>query len=173
MSELYGAKFVNQYGESDEPAFKTWCKVVGDLQPSQIQVGFIALCEDKPKYIPDALQFRDYCLGTSNLPTAHDAYIEACMAASPKDQQEYSHPAVYHAGRQAGWGYLASNIESVAFPRFRGIYEELLKRVAKGEQLEMPVIERIEHQPQPSTTDDPAYLAFKERMRKFNLQPEE
>lgn len=165
MSELFGAKFVNQFGESDEPAFRTWCQVVGDLKPEHIHAGFVALCNDHPKYIPDALQFRDYCLGTNKLPTPHDAYIEACMAPSPKDEQTYSHPAVFFAGKATGWGFLASNIESAAFPRYRVFYDEMVKRVAKGERLEMPVIERIEHKVAPSTPDSPAYQNFKSKVK--------
>lgn len=76
---------------------------------------------------------------TLGLPSAHAAYIEACRAPSPKIEYDWSHAAVYYAGRASGWHYLSNNVESIAFPVFERNYKILLKRVQNGEKLSIDV----------------------------------
>ena len=70
------------------------------------------------------------------LPSAHQAYLEACGAPSPKRAQRWSHEAVYHAGKAAGWYLLANEPEARAFPVFEYHYESLCRRVMNGEKLD-------------------------------------
>lgn len=69
-----------------------------------------------------------------NLPTGYDAYREACIAPSPKVENNWSHPVVYLAGRDCGWYLLANSGESGAFKRFSEIYRSYCDRVAAGER---------------------------------------
>ncbi len=71
------------------------------------------------------------------LPDAHAAYIEACRAPSPKQSFNWSHAAVYYAGRASDWYFLANTPEPKAFPVFQRNYELLLKRLEQGEDLEL------------------------------------
>lgn len=71
------------------------------------------------------------------LPDAHAAYIEACRAPSPKHSFNWSHPAVYYAGRASDWYFLANSTERQAFPVFQRNYELLLQRLEQGESLEL------------------------------------
>ena len=50
------------------------------------------------------------------LPSPRNAYIEACNKPSPKSSQDWSHAAVYLAGRDCGWHTLSNEIERKAFP---------------------------------------------------------
>ena len=50
-------------------------------------------------------------LSDLGLPSARDAYMEACRAPSPRAAQAWSHPAVYLAGRDSDWFFLANNTE--------------------------------------------------------------
>jgi hypothetical protein len=78
--------------------------------------------------------------GAHGLPDARDAYREACLAASPKVEQQWSHPAVYLAGAASDWFFLASQPEKAVFPVFEKHYRALCERVAQGETLQMPAV---------------------------------
>lgn len=84
------------------------------------------------------------------LPEPRQAYIEACRAPSPKQTFNWSHPAVYYAGQQSDWFFLASNSEQVAFPVFDKHYRQLCEAVIKGRALTMPGYDALPqeiHQP--------------------------
>jgi len=72
------------------------------------------------------------------LPETHAAYLEACRAPSPKASYDWSHLAVYYAGRASDWYFLQNNSEQVAYPVFRQHYQNICERVRLGEQLEPP-----------------------------------
>jgi len=74
----------------------------------------------------------------NHLVDANSAYREACNARSPKPNNSWSHPAVYYAGKDSGWYFLANNTEQRAFPIFRTYYEKICERVRNGEEL-LPV----------------------------------
>lgn len=82
------------------------------------------------------------------LPAPRQAYLEACAAPSPKRQQQWSHEAVYHAGKAAGWYMLANEPEARAFPVFEYHYGWYCKRVMQGEDLHIdappPLPDKIE-----------------------------
>ncbi len=92
------------------------------------------------------------------LPDAHNAYLEACRAPSPKANAKWSHLAVYYAGRASDWYFLQNNPESIAFPVFKEKYQEICQRVNLGEKLERP---------QPEALPDNSYQAVD---RKTNIE---
>ncbi len=71
------------------------------------------------------------------LPDPRSAYIEACSAPSPKQSHKWSHPAVYFAGKAAGWFLLANQPEQTAFPVFDHHYTRLCRQVMQGKELEI------------------------------------
>jgi hypothetical protein len=81
------------------------------------------------------------------LPSPRKAYQEVCNKPSPKAEQQWSHPAVYIAGRECGWHFLANTIESKAFAPFAEIYQQLCERVVSGEEF---VVEKPEALPETS-----------------------
>lgn len=94
------------------------------------------------EFLPTIRGLLKYCedeLSLYGLPSSRDAYIEACQAPSPKANQHWSHPAVYHAGKASDWFFLANNPESKAFPIFERNYQILCQRVRAGETLEQPI----------------------------------
>lgn len=80
---------------------------------------------------------------TLGLPSAYQAYIEACRAPSPKQTFAWSHPIVYYAGVASDWFFLANNSEQAAFPVFKRNYEILLQRLHSGEELTLEVPKAI------------------------------
>lgn len=93
------------------------------------------------KWLPSVNDVVSRCdmADTYGLPSAHSAYIEACRAPSPKAEYDWSHPAVYYAGRASDWFFLSSAPESTAFPVFKRNYEMLLVRVQNGEDLSIDI----------------------------------
>lgn len=92
------------------------------------------------EYLPSLSVIARACknaLPLFGLPEAREAYAEACLAPNPKSAHAWSHPAVYHAGRAAGWFALASEPESKVFPRFEYHYRQLCARVMNGESLDV------------------------------------
>ncbi len=73
---------------------------------------------------------------TGSIPSAHEAYVEACNASSPKQNAPWSHPAVYYAGKKTDWYFMANNTEKTVFPIYKSHYDAICQRVMNGEILE-------------------------------------
>ena len=90
------------------------------------------------QYLPTIAAMIEACeKGTElfGLPDVRSAYIEACTAPSPKTNQQWSHPAVYLAGKASDWYLLANESEQVALPVFEHHYTRLCRQVMRGEEL--------------------------------------
>ena len=104
---------------------------------------------ENSEYLPTLKRMHECCqqgLATYGLPAAHDAYLEACKAPSPKSAQNWSHPAVYLAGKDSDWFFLANYVERISWPVFRDHYQQYCARVIRGEDLDIPAPEAIEQQ---------------------------
>jgi hypothetical protein len=73
--------------------------------------------------------------------------VEACRAPSPKSAQAWSHPAVYLAGRDSDWFFLANNTERNSWPVFKQHYDQYCARVLRGESLAVPEPAALERKP--------------------------
>jgi hypothetical protein len=149
---LFRLNYHNQYyaaypdAEQLKQIKKLWLDGLAEFPVEQILKGAKHAIESS-EYLPTLNRMLECChqgLGEFGLPTAHDAYVEACQARSPKSAQAWSHPAVYLAGRDTGWFFLANNEERVAFPRFREHFQRLVAAVMRGETLEIPAPEALE-----------------------------
>ena len=103
------------------------------------------------KFLPNIASLVEACEKGKELfgmPDDHSAYVEACMAPLPKSDHQWSHPAVYYAGKATDWYFLATEEEQNAFPRFQHHYSRICQRVLNGEELQIEVT-----QPLPKTTE--------------------
>lgn len=122
-------------------AKQLWLHSLCDLEPARLRAG-VRRAIKASEYLPSLHTLREFCdpdpreLG---LPDVYSAYVEACRAPSPKRDQRWSHPAVYRAGVESDWFFLATNPESVALPVFKRNYELLVQRLLDGENLDTPV----------------------------------
>jgi hypothetical protein len=126
---------------------KLWLEALADYPVEQILKGAKHAIEHSD-YLPTLNRMLECCqqgLAEFGLPTAHDAYVEACRARSPKLAQRWSHPAVYLAGRDSDWFFLANNTERTSWPVFKEHYQQYCVRVLRGEKLEVPQLEALEH----------------------------
>lgn len=99
--------------------------------------------------IHSIIKYCEFSVDELGLPDVHRAYVEACQAPSPKAEYQWSHPAIYWAGKAADWFFLANNPESKALPVFKSHYLALCERIRQGEKIEPP--ERLALE-QPKTT---------------------
>jgi len=128
---------------------KLWLESLADYPVEQILRGARHAIENS-EYLPTLNRMHECCqqgLSEFGLPTAHDAYVEACNAPSPKSAQAWSHPAVYLAGRDSDWFFLANNTERTTWPVFREHYQGYCSRVMRGDSLEIPAPEALEQAP--------------------------
>lgn len=125
---------------------KLWLDALADLPVEQILRGARHAIETS-EYLPTLHRMLESCresLSALGLPPTREAYLEACNAGSPKSAQAWTHPAVYLAGRDSDWFFLASTPEARALPVFRGHYEDYAARVLRGEALEIPEPEALD-----------------------------
>lgn len=145
-------------------AKRLWFSHLMQLPPTQI-VAAAQRAIKESEYLPTIRGLLKYCdseLDLYGLPDTRAAYVEACMATAPQDQAQWSHPAVYYAGKASDWFFLANNAEKIAFPVFERNYQIMCQRVRQGEQLQLPVVqalpERVDAEPL-SAEQQQAHLA--------------
>lgn len=122
-------------------AKKLWFDYLKEFSPQRILLACRKATRESD-FLPTVHSIIKHCESSTDelgLPDSHSAYIEACQAPSPKADYAWSHPAVYWAGKASDWFFLASNIESKAFPIFKRNYDIICERVKNGDQLEPPV----------------------------------
>jgi Replication protein P len=119
-------------------AKKIWLGHLADHPPQVILQAAHRAIKDS-EFLPTIKGILKHCNESFGLPEARAAYIEACRAGSPKSEYNWSHPAVYFAGRESDWYFLASASEQQAFPVFKRNYQLVCDRVLAGEQLAMPL----------------------------------
>ena len=157
---LFRANYHNQYyaafgndQQSVSITKKLWLQSLSDFPPESICRAAEKIIAES-EYLPTLHKMLDACQQVAlpaGMPGARDAYREACLAASPKAVQKWSHPAVYLAGRDCGWYVLSNQPESIALKQFSEVYMDYCRRVAKGEQLVLDPASQIEEQPSPAT----------------------
>lgn len=108
-------------------AKRLWLESLRQRAPEQILRAARQIIEDSD-YLPTLHRMLTACDDQSTdagLPSAQDAYREACNAPSPKAGHAWSHPAVYHAGRLTGWYELAHQPQALTWPAFKRHYQSL------------------------------------------------
>ena len=118
-------------------AKKYWLECLSHFSPEIILQATREVVTSQ-EYLPSIASLVQACeeaMSGFGLPATHDAYNEACCAPHPKIEQQWSHPAVYFAGKDTGWFDLANKTEKQIFPLFEKHYRNLCQRVLHGEEL--------------------------------------
>ncbi|MCA6064472.1 replication protein P [Thalassolituus marinus] len=121
-------------------AKRLWSRLLGEYSPEVIMRAAEKSVKEST-FLPNVHEVLARCdiADTLGLPTAYAAYVEACRAPSPKKEFNWSHPAIYFAGRASDWFFLANTPEEHAFPVYQRNYEILLKRIQNGEEIELDI----------------------------------
>lgn len=144
----YHNQFFSAFPAQQDQDFtkKLWLDSLSAFSPEQILQAAKAAIE-QCEYLPNLHRMMELCHQQGpggGLPSARDAYIEACNAPTPKAGHNWSHPAVYHAAVKTGWYLLASEVENKAFPSYEKKYREMCNRVLAGEKLTVQAPELLE-----------------------------
>lgn len=159
---LFRLNYHNQFyaaysdGEQLNQIKRLWLESLSAFSAQTILLGARHAIENS-EYLPTLHRMLESCqegLRHQGLPSARDAFFEACQQPSPKHQQHWSHPAVYWAGRDSGWYFLANNTEANTWPIFKRQYEAYVAKVLRGDELMMPTPEALPdpHTSSPMTT---------------------
>lgn len=145
---IYGHKFKSCFETENELrlAKREWALSLEGYGEAEL-VAAVNRCKETTSWMPSIAEFIDILRdinGDFGLPGVRDAYAEACLHADHPLHHQWSHPAVYHAGRETGWFLLRSEEESKALPAFRYHYEVICRRVRQGEALDQPVPPALE-----------------------------
>ena len=172
---LFRLNYHNQYlkafgntGELSEVK-RLWLEMLSRFDSPTILRAAKHIIENS-EFLPTLHTMIHACEKTSSqhfLPDAHSAYIEACRAPSPKAAHQWSHPAVYHAGKNSDWYFLQSSSESVAYPVFKEKYEQLCEEVRNGVELNAPsapALEEQKAQPLDKQSNQKKLKAFRESL---------
>jgi hypothetical protein len=143
----YHNQFYAAYPDNEQlnQVKKLWLEALAGFPVEQVLRGARHAIETS-EYLPTLNRMLESChasLREYGLPDARSAYLEACRAGSPKSAQHWSHPAVYLAGRDSDWFFLANNTENLTWPVFRDRYRDYCGRVMAGEKLEVPAPEAL------------------------------
>ena len=142
----YHNQYYSAYGDAGQlsQVKRLWLDSLAGHGTEAILLG-ARRCIETSEYLPTLHRMLECCreatLAAQGLPDAHAAYREACLAPEPKQAAHWSHPAVFHAGREAGWFFLASTPEPKAFPVFEKRYRAVCDRIVAGEVLQLPAPE--------------------------------
>lgn len=140
---LFRINYHNQYYAAfNDPAQlnqakRLWLESLSGFSQASILQGAKLLIESS-EYLPSLARMIEAChsaFSEYGLPSARDAYLEACNARTPRSAQPWSHPAVYFAGRDSNWFFLENHSERETWPVFEQHYRKWCQRVLKGEQL--------------------------------------
>ncbi len=144
---LFRRNYHNQYYKAfpDETELnvtkRLWLDTTQTFTPEAILKAARTVIEST-EFLPTLHTMLKHCKkhSANPVPEAHQAYIEACQAPSPKAAYKWSHPAVYHAGKAADWFFLQNTSEHIAFPIFKEKYQQVCARVDAGEKLDIPTL---------------------------------
>ena len=148
----YHNQFLKAFPDLDtmNMAKRLWLRLLGDYSGEVIMRAAEKAVKENG-WLPNVHEVLARCdvAEILGLPTAHAAYVEACRAPSPKKEFNWSHPAVYFAGRATDWFFIANEPEEKVFPVFKRNYDLLLNRIQNGEDLEIDLPRAL---PQETTT---------------------
>ena len=140
---IYGHKFKSIFDNENEIriAKREWALSLKGYSEQEL-VGAVNRCKEEFIWMPTISEFlsvmkkgfEDY-----GLPSAMLAYREACHHADHPRDHQWSHPAVYFAGRATDWYRLRCEEKSQVFGDFEFNYRKICQRVLAGEALEVPL----------------------------------
>lgn len=140
LTDIYGSRFVNQYGEHDSGV---WFQALHDLTEDDMSFGLHSMMRDRrfETWPPNCTQFRHLCCkrqATNNLPSVHAAFNEARENLLFSSSRPWSHPAVKFTVKYVGVHVVNDANKAHAFKAFAHGYEKVCTRVASG--YDVPVV---------------------------------
>jgi hypothetical protein len=135
----YHNQFYAAFSEAEQlrQIKKLWLESLRDYPAAMVLQGARQAIESSD-YLPTLNRMRRCCeesLPSLGLPSAQDAYIAASTAPHPPENQHWAHPAIYWAGHDCGWRFLATATEAEGWPVFSRCYRQRCAAALRGEAL--------------------------------------
>ena len=156
----YQGQFEHRY--KDPQILKTtkhlWYQHLSDLSPQQILQG-AHISVRKSKYLPSIAEFITNCRDQDQMPDEAAWHLALDLATSRGQIVPPDTPAsVYHAARSTGWDALLELGAEKSQKLFQYYYQQMLKRLAEGENLDIP---------QPAAIEKPKPLSKAESLKRL------
>ncbi len=140
---IYGHKFKSVFDNENEIriAKREWALSLRDYTEQEL-VAAVDRCKEEYVWMPTISEFLAVLkkgMDDLGLPSALKAYREACEYSDDPRNHDWSHPAVYFAGRESDWFRLRTEEKSRVFGDFEANYRRICQRVLAGEKLEVPL----------------------------------
>jgi len=97
-------------------------------------------------YLPTLTEVLKACsgsMGTTNIPTPQEAFVEAQKSSSPRQSFPWTHPIIYWAGREIGWDLINSQNNNT-FQAFSKTYMRLVKEMKSGKEFKVVPKEQLD-----------------------------
>jgi hypothetical protein len=133
LTDIYGARFVNVYGDRDSGV---WYQALNDLTEKELAFGLHTMMRDVrfETWPPNCTQFRHLCCKNpdrESLPTVHQAFKEARQNYH-FTRPVWSHPVIKFTVKQVGLDVVNAARTDMAFAVFKDVYDKVSMRVAHG-----------------------------------------
>ncbi|MGB5324996.1 MAG: replication protein P [Pseudomonadales bacterium] len=161
----YHNQFYAAYADSDtlNQAKRLWLQSLAPFQNETLLVATRDVIEQS-EYLPTLHRFIESCDRIElALPTAREAYLEACLARQPHTHAQWSHPLVYFAAKTTGWHFLRSQQENKALPVFRENFNALARELRTGKIFKLPALTQDSKQ----DTGKKSALSIEQRQEKL------
>jgi hypothetical protein len=137
----YHYQFYKVFGTDDKltEAKRLWAESLKKY-PSDCISSAVEMVIQSNDYLPTLTEFLKACsesMGSINIPTPQEAFIEAQKSSSPRDSYPLTHPIIYWAGKETGWELINSSKDTNAFQAFAKSYMRLAKEIKAGKNFEI------------------------------------
>ena len=153
MELSYHYQFYKVFGTDDRlrEAKKIWAQSLKKYSTESIDDAIKNVIQSND-YLPTLTEILKACAKTSgikDIPSPQEAFIEAQKSSSPRKSYPWSHPVVYWAGREMGWGVLNnSQKNNDAFEIFTKIYCRMIGEMKNGKKFDISAEHRADkHHP--------------------------
>ena len=159
----YHYQFYKVFGTDHrlKEAKKLWAESLKKYPADSINAAIETVIQSND-YFPTLTEVLKACsgsMGSINIPSPQEAFIEAQKSSPPRQSFPWTHPIIYWAGKEVGWELINSPSNSNVFQAFSKIYIRLAKEMKAGKKFDLTYKDT-------SDTLEPLDLKLLESLRK-------
>jgi hypothetical protein len=137
----YHYQFYKVFGTDHrlKEAKKLWAESLKKY-PAECINAAIEIVIQSNDYLPTLTEVIKACsgsMGSINIPSPHEAFIEAQKSSPPRQSFPWTHPIIYWAGREVGWELINSTNNTNTFQVFSKTYMRLVKEMKAGKKFDL------------------------------------
>ena len=137
----YHYQFYKVFGTDERlsEAKRLWAESLKKFSPSSIDHAAEVVIQSND-YLPTLTEVIKSCgdsMGSLNIPSVQEAFIEAQKSFSPRQEFPWTTPIIYWAAREVGWDIINSPNNANALKAFSKVYFRLAKEVSSGKSFDI------------------------------------